>query len=144
MLVNNKCQSSNYVRNNNVIPQNNINFGALKKVVCVSSIADCSEVTCFDLGKDVIRELRDLANVDRFFKENDVIACVSISYSGTEIKLRAKPIAKNFTDKIKNLFGFPSSKDTIIRDTHGCPLDSAFFVVKKLREMKKLAMERSK
>ena len=140
MLVNNNHQSSNYVKNNSIVAQNNTSFGALKKVICVE-YGTSNEVYCTSLGKNVVKELKDLAKVDRFFKENDVKASVGISFIGTEVKLESKPVAKNFLGKIKNFFTEPNVRR--IRDTHSCPLDSAFFVAKKLREMKKLAVEQN-
>ena len=120
---------------------NNTNFGALKKVQCVSSIT-CRELPCTNLEKNVIKELKDLAKVDKFFKENDVNAKVRVNSLGAEVKLIAQPVAKNFIDKIKIFFTTPKVH-TISDYSHRCPHDSAFFVAKKLREMKKLAMEQN-
>ena len=118
--------------------QSTPNFTALKKIKCSKS-----GYTCNSEEQRVIKELKDLAKVDKFFKDNDVNAQVTVKrYSGTKVKLETKPATKNFRDRIKNLFIEP--KTYLLKDTHWCPLDSSFFVAKKLRNIKNNIEEFSK
>jgi len=124
----------------NHIQSNKTNFGALKSIKCVS--VNCQKRPCTYHEKNIIEELKDLAKVDKFFKENDVNAKVQVSrLLGAIVRLEAKPTPKNFVNKIKNFFTTP--KVRIISDNHHCPLDSTFFVAKKLREMKNLAIKQN-
>ena len=116
--------------------QYNPDFGALNKIKCMCNGRPTS--LCTHNEHKIIDELRELAKVDKFFKDNDVNAKVSVeNIVGAKVILESKPVAKNFSDKIKNLF---ISKNTrIIQDTHRCPIDSSYFLARKLRDMTQLA-----
>ena len=120
---------------------NKTNFGALKDIKCISSSCRCHK-PCSVLENNVIQELKELAKVDKFFKENDVEASITVKrFYGTELKLVAYPVAKNFKEKVKNFFTLP--KIRVIRDSHSCPDESTFGVAKKLREKRKLVTKQN-
>ena len=108
-------------------------FAALKKVQCLRNVNYGDLCSTFD--KRVMDELKELAKVNDFFKNNDVKAIVSVvSASGARIVMSSKPVAKTFVDKIKNLLLSPEV--WIISDDHICPCDSSYYIAKKLREVK--------
>ena len=75
-----------------------------------------------------------MANVDKFFKENDVKAKVKVEkWLGAEVRLAAKPVAKNFFERVINLFKKP--KIYAIKDYNKCPEDSAYMIARKLRNI---------
>lgn len=107
--------------------------GLFKKVRCKYALFQ--EVPCSPLEKSVIKELRDLAKIDNFFKENDVKARVIVErHSGARVWLDSKPAPKNIFERIRNLFVKPTTYRA--EDRHRCPDDSAFFIAKKLRNIK--------
>ena len=115
---------------NNYSQSNNTNFGALKKVHCGWSSKRSYDFQCRNLEKKIIKELSDLAERNKFFKENDVAARVNAS----EVVLKSKPAPKNIFDRVKNLF--VKSKVYSIEDYHPCPDDSSYFIARKLRNIR--------
>jgi len=115
---------------NNYSQVNNTNFGALKKVYCGWSNNHNYDYECHKLEKKIIKELRDLAEKDNFFKNNDVTARVN----SHRVTLKSKPTQKNIFDKVKNLFIRP--KYYMVEDNHLCPDDSSYFIARKLRNIR--------
>ncbi len=111
----------------------NNNFTALKKVQCWRKVSE--GFRCSSLESRIMDELKELAKVNKFFKDNDVNAIVSVvGWTGTKIVLKSKPAAKTFVNKIKNLFVSPQL--CVISNNHVCPDESSYRVAKNLREVK--------
>jgi len=111
----------------------NTNFMAIKKIKCREVYGQ--RINCSQYEKLVIEELKKLAQENVFFSKNDVNAQVTVeSYWGSSVQLKCKPAAKNIVQKFKNLFISP--KIYTVKNENRCPDESAFFVAKKIREVK--------
>ena len=115
---------------NKYLQSNNTSFGALKKVHCEWGAKRSNSFECHNLEKRIIKELKDLAERNKFFKENDVSARVNVG----EVVLESKPVPKNIFDRVKILF--VKSKVYSLEDYHPCPDDSSYFIARKLRNIK--------
>ncbi len=118
---------------NNYSQSNNTNFGVLKKIYCSRGSIQHSPCKLHEIN--VMNELKGLAKKDKFFKENDVYAIVSVKrWYGTHVRLASKPTPKNLFDKIKNFFIRPTHY--MVENLQSCPDDSSYFVARRLRNIK--------
>lgn len=117
------------IKQNNTNPQN---FGALKKVYC--PIGWQNNAPCIGYEAQIADELRKLADKHDFFKNNNVNANIFLNSDiGAKLVLKYKPVAKNFMDRIRNLFAV--ERTIKISEKYRCPMDATYYMGKRLRSM---------
>lgn len=105
----------------------NNSFGKLRKISCPEGLCNSSE-------RRVRLELKDMAEKNNFFKDNNVDAFIKIQRNIALLNLKYKPIGKTFIEKFKNLFVHP--EELVIVKYHLCPDEGMFFLVKEMRKAK--------
>lgn len=113
------------------------NFGKLKSIRYVQSDRLFREVNSAFFEKILIgKELRKLAEKNKFFQDFDVKARINvIRGKGSFLTLNCKPAAKSFKEEVSNFFSI--GKKIKIKSNARCPEDSAYIVANEVRSIGK-------
>ena len=105
----------------------NNTFKKLKKVTCANGSNNLYE-------KRLKLELKNISSKNIFFQENDVSAFIKIQKGIACLNLSYQPIAKTFTDKLRNFFTPPT--ELKIEKYNLYPDEGLCYLIKKIQKIK--------